>query len=136
MHIKNIGGTYIFIGFQGFIEFESIIKGVKIDELNQMKIKDIIIAKDNNGNTLGRRESYFGDDYSSKNEVTIKLEAPSRNASKISSLEGVLKVFNPYQSNGSQIIITQPLNNYNKNLLSKYYSDIKLTLIDKEALKS
>lgn len=118
-----------------FIELKSIIKGVKIDELNQVKIKEIIIAKDDNGNTLERKESYFGDDYSSKNEVTVKLEAPSRNASKISILEGVIKVFSPSQSNGSQVIVTQPLQNYNKNLLSKYYSDTKLTLIDKEAFQ-
>jgi len=118
-----------------FIELESIIKGIKIGELNQVKIKEITLAKDDKGNILERKESFFGDDYSDRNEVKIKLEAPTRNATSISLLEGTLKVFSPSQSNASKIIINQPLNNYNTNLLCKYYSDIKLTLIDKEAFE-
>ncbi|MBA6156043.1 hypothetical protein H3Z83_05855 [Tenacibaculum sp. S7007] len=118
-----------------FIELTSIIKGIKVNNLNQVKIKEITTAVDDNGNILKKMESFFGDDYSSSNQLKIKLEAPSRKSSKISSLEGVIKYFSPSESNGSKIIITNLLDNYNKNLLRKKHSDIKLTLIDKEALQ-
>ena len=118
-----------------FIELTSIIKGIKVNDLNQIKIKEITNAVDNNGNILKKMESFFGDDYSSSNQLKIKLEAPSRKSNKISSLEGVIKYFSPSESNGSKIIINNLLDNYNKNLLRKKHSDIKLILIDKEALQ-
>lgn len=118
-----------------FIELTSTINGLDIDNLNQVKLKNITSALDDNGNVLDKMESFFGDDYSTKNELTIKLEAPSRKSNELLTVEGIIKLFSPSEANGSIIKISNPLDLYNKNLLPKNITDVTLTLIDKEALK-
>lgn len=116
------------------IELTAIVKGLKVDDSNRIKIKEVA-AIDSEGNALQKVEDFFGDDYNNRNEIKLKLEAPSRSAIKISSLEGVIQSFNPSENNGSKLIISNPLNYYNTNLLGKNNPDVKLTLIDKDAIK-
>ncbi len=118
-----------------FIELSSFIQGLTVDDLNQVKLKNISSALDDNGNVLKKMEGFFGDDYSSRNELTIKLEAPSRKSNKLLTVEGSFKIFSPSEANGSIIKISNPLDLYNKNLLPKDFTDVTLTLVDKEALK-
>ena len=117
-----------------YVELTALIQGIKIDDLNQIKIKSITNASADDGNTLQKKESFFGDDYSSDNEFKIKLEAPTRKATRLVNIDGVIKYFSPTETNGGKVIINNPLKSYNKNLLSKKYKDVKLTLVDKEAL--
>lgn len=118
-----------------FIELTSIVNGLKVDDLNQIKLHEITNAVDDSGNTLKEVKSFFRDTYDSSSRLTIKLEAPARKATKISSLEGTIKQFSPSEANGSKIIVTKPLDQYNKNLLRKNYKDVKLILVDKEGLQ-
>ena len=119
---------------KSFVELTALIKGIKVDDLNQIKIKSITTAAADDGSTLQKKESFFGDDYSSDNEFKIKLEAPTRKATKLVNIEGILKYFSPTEANGGKVLVKNPLTYYNKNLLSKKYKDVKLTLIDKAAL--
>ncbi|WKB82589.1 hypothetical protein QYR09_06035 [Cellulophaga lytica] len=119
---------------KSFVELTALIKGVKVDEFNQVKIKSITSASADDGSTLQKKESFFGDDYSNNNELKIKLEAPTRKAINLINIEGVLKYFSPTEANGGKVIVKNPLNYYNKNLLSKKYKDVKVTLVDKAAL--
>lgn len=118
-----------------FVELKTIIKGLKIDEFNQVKVKNISKAIDDSGNKLKKKESFFGDDYNNSNEITLKLEAPFRKSTKITLLEGTIKHFSPSESNGSKIIINNPLKKYNKNLLKKNKLGVKLILVDKKTLE-
>ena len=120
---------------QSFIELDVIIKGLKVNDSNQVKIHKITKAVDDLGNTLHQKESYFGDDYSGKNSITIKLEAPVRAASQINLIEGSLKRYSPSVKNGSKLILKNPLRFMNKNLIPKNASNVKLTMIDQNMLK-
>lgn len=116
-----------------FIEITVLVQGIKVDEQNNVKIKEIVQAKDDVGTTMKRVSSFFGDRYESNNQLKIRLEVPSRQASKISVVEGSIKDFSPSEANGSRIVVRNISQMNNKNLLSKYASDVKLTLIDAEA---
>lgn len=120
---------------KSFVELSALIKGIKIDEFNQVKIKSITNAAADDGSTLQKKESFFGDDYSNNNELDIKLEAPTRKATNLVNIEGVLKYFSPTEANGGKVVVKNPLNYYNKNLLGKKYKDVKVTLVDKAALE-
>lgn len=118
-----------------FIEFETLVKGIKVDEFNQIKVTKITQAEDDKGRVLKKKESFFGDDYSSDNKLKIKIEAPSRSSTKIKSLKGIIKYFSPSISNNSKIVFENIRKYFNKNLLKKKHPSVKLTLIDKEALE-
>jgi len=118
-----------------FIELTTLVNGVKIDDEHKIVIKKITKAIDNKGNSLKKIEDFFGDDYSSNSEIKIKLEAPQRSSTRIVTVEGVLKYFTPSETNNSIVIIQNPLNQFNSNLLEKHSSNVKLTLIDKESLE-
>jgi hypothetical protein len=134
VHINDIREERHMNGNNNFIELTGIINGIKTTEFNQVKIKEINKAIDDKGNSLNKIDLFWGDKYSHSNKIIIKLDAPPRNSTKISLLEGTIKYFNPSISNNSKIIINNPLDSYNTNLLSLYRTDIKLTLIDKDLL--
>ncbi len=117
------------------LELEVSISGIKINEANLVKVKQITKAIDDKGNILKRKKSFFGDDYSSSSNITLKLEAPSRDAKKINQIQGVIKYFSPSENTKSKITITKPLDKVNTNLLAGYSNDVHLSLISKEALE-
>lgn len=135
LFIQNIKEERSMSSEDSFIELTTIINGLRTDEFNQVKIKEITKAIDDQGNSLKRLESFFRDDYDQSNEIKIRLEAPARKSIRIKLIEGYIKYFSPSEDNNSKLIIKDLLDKYNENLLSSYYSDIKLTLIDKEALR-
>lgn len=62
--------------------------------------------------------------------MTIKLQAPSRKAAKISSISGVISVFSPTEANKSILTFENLPKLYDKNLLKGKYSSVKLTLLN------
>ena len=135
LFVKNIKEERNSNQSDSYLELEASISGLKVDEFNQIKIGEITKAVDNQGNVLKKIDSYFGEDYSSENEIKIKIEAPFRSATKIKTLEGTIKYFSPSEQNDSKIIITQPLEKLNTNLLKSYTSEIKLTLVNKAEME-
>lgn len=117
-----------------FLDIEAAINGIKVDEFHLVKIKTLK-AVDNEGNTLERIESYFGDDYEDENTITIKMEAPFRKSTSIENLEGSISYYSPSEENGGVVIINKPLDLYNTNILKKKSKDVKLTLVSKEQMQ-
>lgn len=115
-----------------FLELTLEIAGVKVDATNKVKLKEITRATDEEGNALRRIESFFGEDFNNRNQLALKLSAPSRKSGKLSSLEGIIEVFSPSESSGTKVVIENPLDYYNKNLLGKSSTDMKLTLVEEE----
>ncbi|QLG46277.1 hypothetical protein [Costertonia aggregata] len=117
-----------------FLELEASINGIKINENNQVKIHEISLAKDDLENILEKKESFFGDDYRSDNDITIKLDAPFRNAKKLALVQGTFKFYNPTVENKGKVVFDKFLENYNTNILKGHSSDAKLTLVNKEEM--
>jgi hypothetical protein len=120
---------------KSFLELGISISGIKINESSQVKIKEISNAVDDKGNILKKKDSFFDDDYSSSSNITLKLEAPSRDSKKINTIQGIVKYFTPSKDTDSKLIINNPLNKFNTNLLGNKYKNITLTLVSKEALE-
>lgn len=115
------------------IDLNVAIQGVKVNDENRVKIKEITSATDDKGNELKQKEDFFNIGYNTNNLINIKLEAPSRNATKIKTVTGVLKYFSPSEENGSKVTIKNIAEAYHKDLL-KDDKNIKLVLLDKEKL--
>lgn len=115
------------------IDLNVAIQGVKVNDENRVKIKEITSATDDKGNELKQKEDFFNIGYNTNNLINIKLEAPSRNATKIKTVTGVLKYFSPSEENGSKVTIKNIAEAYHKDLL-KDDKNIKLVLLDREKL--
>lgn len=117
------------------IELTLKLNGITVDENRRVKIGKITKAVDNLGNTLSEKTSSFGQDYKDRNEVSFKLTAPLRNATELSTVEGVISYFSPTVENKGKVEVTKPLDRYNSNFLKGADPSVKLILIDEEGLK-
>ena len=117
------------------LELRVKVAGLPVDENRKIKIGSIFKAIDNTGNNLKQVVGSFDNDYSDENEVQLKLQAPMRNATELTTVEGTLKYFSPTRTNKGIVEITNPLAKYNTDLLKDINKHIKLILIDEEGLK-
>lgn len=111
------------------------VNGIAVNENKKIKIGSLLKANDNTGNELKQVLGSFDNEYSDANEVVLKLQAPMRNATQLSVVEGTLKYFTPTKSNKGITEIAQPLDKYNTNLLKNLKAGISLILIDEQGLK-
>lgn len=116
------------------IELEFEVKDVEINKTHLIKLNTIGKAIDSNNELLEKKRVSFGYTYQSKNEIRIALEAPLRSAESIKEISGTINYFTPSEENGSKIIVHNPLEHFNSNLLKSINTDVKLLLVDKAAL--
>lgn len=117
------------------LELQIKVTGIIVDENRKIKIGSILKAIDNTGNSLNQIVGSFDNDYSEENEVQLKLQAPMRNATELSTVEGTLKYYSPTRANKGIVEIVNPLAKYNTDILKGINKTIKLILIDEEGLK-
>ncbi len=117
------------------LELSLKVNGVAVDEKRKIKIGTVKKASDNLGNALEHVAGSFDNDYTSYNDVKLKLEAPPRNATHLNEVEATLKYFTPTKENKGIVEIAKPLDKYNTNLLKNLNPDARLILIDEEGLK-
>lgn len=116
------------------IELEFEVKYIEINKTHLIKLNTIGKAIDSNNDLLEKKRVSFGYTYQSKNEIRIALEAPLRSAQSIKEISGTINYFTPSEENGSKIIVSNPLEHFNSNLLESINTDVKLLLVDKAAL--
>jgi len=122
---------------RGRLELSTNVNGIQINDYNKIKLSEITSVKDDLGNSLYQKKSYYSRDkkYSSDNKITITLTSPLRKAQRIVVLEGKIKYFMPSEELKSIIKISNPLDLYNNNLM-KNTKNLKIVLIDKKKLKN
>ncbi|MBC9798268.1 hypothetical protein [Sinomicrobium weinanense] len=119
---------------EDFVELTTMVNGIELDTDHQVRIKEITEAKDDRGNSLQQLErSFFDSKFGSSKNLTIRLEAPVRQATRIETVEGLIEYFTPTEENGGSIVREDFLRHQNKNLLSDAHPELALTLIEKDA---
>src|SRR5690606_1424784 len=111
------------------------INGLTINDDRKVKIGSVTKATDNLGNALEQVVNSFDGDYTTYNDIRLKLEAPPRNATHLTEVVATLKYFTPTKENKGKLEITKPLDKYNTNLLKGQKTDATMILIDEERLK-
>jgi len=118
------------------LELSVSVMGVTVDGTHQVKIGAITSATDDTGAVLPRMEGdFFDDQYESEAEVKITLRAPSRKATKLTSVTGHLLYLNPTEANNGLVYTKNPTGQLGKNLLAGKYDDIKVTFATRELME-
>lgn len=120
---------------KSYVEIDFAIVGLKVNKNKQIKLKEIVFATDNQGKKLQLQKSSFGDNYNQKGNISLKLDAPSRKAQTIKSIKGILKYYQPTETNKGKVIIKDYRSRMNTNLLKGIDDKIVLLLIDKTSLE-
>lgn len=116
------------------ITLTAMVNGIRLDENHLIKLKEVK-AVDDRSNSLAFISSnlYYDTRYQDDKNLEIKLEAPSRNATKI-DVQGSLLYFNPTEKNKGKVIIRDILSRPGKNLLAGIYPNSELVYIDTDEL--
>lgn len=120
---------------KSYVEIDFAIVGLKVNKNKQIKLKEIVLATDNQGKKLQLQKSSFGDNYNQQGNISLKLDAPSRKARAIKSIKGVLKYYHPTENNKGKVVIKDYKSRMNSNLLKGIDDKIVLLLIDKTSLE-
>jgi hypothetical protein len=121
---------------RSLLELQIRVNGINVDDFNQIRILNITKAIDDKGNSLKRlKDLLYDGKFKSDNKLSIRLEAPSRESTKLELLEGVIECFVPSENKNSKVVINNLLEKYNQNLL-QMVSNSKLTLINRERLRN
>lgn len=120
---------------KSFIEIDFTTIGLRVNKNKQIKLGEKVLAVDSQGKELEMQKSSFGNGYDERGNVSIKLDVPSREAQSIESIKGVLKYYQPTETNGGKVIVKNYLERVNTNLLKGVDDKIVLLLIDKSTLE-
>lgn len=119
----------------GQLRLFTTIADLKVDASHLVKIKEITHALDDNGNSLKPLENSDSEvGYNESGEIAITLGLPSRKASKLAKVEGVLQYFTLSEEKKSKVVIDDFINRRNENLLADFHPDVKLILIEADRI--
>lgn len=118
------------------LEIEVSIKGIKIDENNLIRVKEFTKVQDDEGLELQKKKSFFGssEEFQSKNTIKLTFETPSRSATMIPKIEGVLEYFTPSTDTGGKVVIDRPISKMNTRIVSDEATGVLVDFTNKQEI--
>ncbi len=118
------------------LEVEILIKGLLVDASHLVRVKEITNVQDDQGVQLLAKETLFSssDDFHSDSTIKLAFETPSRNASLIKNVEGVLEYFTPKIDSGGKVVVDKPFSRMNTIVVDDKTSNVKVKFTDEQTI--
>jgi len=119
------------------LTLELSVVGLDINEQQQIKIEEIAPLVDDTGRKLRQANDFFSaQDFSDESTIKLILSSPARGALTIPEITGSLSYLNPTVENKGLVVVKQPLQQYNRDILAGAYPDVQLYWINEPVADS
>ncbi len=110
------------------------INGILLDSINRIKLIENAIATNNDSKHIS--DWFYSDHYNDNydNKYTIVFDSINKNISEFQNIKGRMRYFYPSKERNSIVEITNGTSKFNKNLLEKNPTKIKVVFIDAKKL--
>lgn len=136
MKVESVSEKRSTIDRDNLLEIKVNIKGVELNENKYIRVKEYTKVVDDTGLNIFQKKGMFlkADEFQSNGGMNLTFETPSRAATTIESINGIMEYFTPSEQNGGKTIIKKPLSKINSKIIEDKDSGVTIYFSDKEAI--